>query len=200
MEIISVRLKRLKELDYFSKLLNENRSEVVRDLVEEGKKLKAIELYKQKKVSLGLASKLSGLILSEFLDLLEEYNVRPGELRVKLEIADWLLYAAEEVGRIMHYQYLLKEIVKLRLRLKYGVKEELLPLVRLENIGRIRARILFRNRLRDIKDLKSADLSSLAHLIGEKTALSVKKQLGQEQSEVPENKRKGQISLRDWEE
>ncbi len=76
MEIISVRLKRLKELDYFRKLLNENRSEVVRELVEEGKKLKAIEMYKQKKVSLGLASKLSGLTLSEFLDLLEEYNVK----------------------------------------------------------------------------------------------------------------------------
>ena len=38
--------------------------------------LKAIELYKQRKVSLGLASKLSGLSLSEFLDLLEEYNVK----------------------------------------------------------------------------------------------------------------------------
>ena len=47
MEVISVRLKRLKELDYFSKLLNENRSEVVRDLVDEGKKLKALELYKE---------------------------------------------------------------------------------------------------------------------------------------------------------
>ena len=76
MEIISVRLKKLKELDYFSSILNENRSEVVRDLVEEGKKLKAIELYKQKKISLGLASKLSGLSLSEFLDLLEEFNVK----------------------------------------------------------------------------------------------------------------------------
>ena len=76
MEIISVRLKKLKELDYFSSILNENRSEVVRDLVEEGKKLKAIELYKQKKISLGLASKLSGLSLSEFLDLLEEFNIK----------------------------------------------------------------------------------------------------------------------------
>lgn len=76
MEIISIRLKRLKELDYFSKVLNENRSEVVRDLVEEGKKLKAIELYKQRKISLGIASKLSGLTLSEFLDLLEEYNIK----------------------------------------------------------------------------------------------------------------------------
>lgn len=94
MEIISVRLKRLKELDYFSKLLNENRSEVVRDLVEEGKKLKAIELYKQKKVSLGLASKLSGLTLSEFLDLLEEYNVK---LNLTLEDAKEAMRNAEEL-------------------------------------------------------------------------------------------------------
>ena len=132
--------------------------------------------------------------------LLEEYNIRPGELRAKLDIADWLLYATEEISKILHYQSLIKEIVKLRLRLKYGVKEELLPLVRLENIGRARARILFRNRIRDIKDVKNADLSTLTQLLGEKTALSVKKQLGQDKIEVPENKRKGQISLRDWEE
>ena len=98
----------------------------------------------------------------------------------------------------MHYQSLVKEVIKLRLRLRYGVKEELLPLVRLENIGRVRARILFRNRIRDIKDLKSVDLATLTHILGEKTALGVKKQLGQEQVEVPEHKRKGQISLKDW--
>src|SRR3989339_426742 len=84
--------------------------------------------------------------------LLEEYNIRPGELRAKLE-----------------------------------------------NIGRARARILFRNRIKDLKDAKNADLSTLTQLLGEKIALSVKKQLGQEHIEVPENKRKGQISLRDWE-
>ncbi|MDP3765808.1 MAG: helicase-related protein [Nanoarchaeota archaeon] len=132
--------------------------------------------------------------------LLEEYNIRPGELRSKLDIADWLLYATEEISKIMHYQSLIKEIVKLRLRLRYGVKEELLTLVRLENIGRVRARLLFRNRLRDIKDIKNTDLTTLIQILGEKVALSLKKQLGQEQTEVPENKRKGQISLRDWEE
>ena len=132
--------------------------------------------------------------------LLEEYNTRPGELRAKVDIADWLLYSTEEMCKMLHYQSLIKEIIKLRLRLKYGVKEELLPLIKLENIGRVRARLLFRNKLRDIKDLKNADLSTLTQIIGEKTALSIKKQLGQDVISVPENKRKGQISLRDWEE
>ena len=153
-----------------------------------------------------LNSVKTALMMNEWVNekdeeyLLDEYAIRPGELRNKLETADWLLYATEEISKIMHYQSLIKEIVKLRLRLRYGVKEELLPLVRLENIGRVRARILFRNRLRDVKDLKSADLSTLTQILGEKVALSVKKQLGQEKIEVPGNKRKGQISLRDWEE
>ncbi|MBI2647636.1 hypothetical protein HYW99_04105, partial [Candidatus Woesearchaeota archaeon] len=130
--------------------------------------------------------------------LLEEYNIRPGELKTKIEIANWLLYATEELCKIMHYQSLIKEIIKLRLRLKYGVKEELLSLVRLENIGRVRARLLFRNRIRDIKDLRNVDVGTLTQILGEKIALSVKKQINQEQIEITENKRKGQISLRDW--
>jgi len=94
MEVISVRLKKLKELDVFSKLLSENRSEVVRELVKEGRKLKALELYKAKKVSLGLASKLAGLTLSEFLDLMEEYNVN---LNLTLEDAKEAMRNAERL-------------------------------------------------------------------------------------------------------
>ena len=112
-------------------------------------------------------------------------------MRAKVDIADWLLYSTEEMCKMLHYQSLIKEIIKLRLRLKYGVKEELLPLIKLENIGRVRARLLFRNKLKDIKDLKAVDLSTLTQIIGEKTALNIKKQLGQDVALIPENKRKG---------
>ena len=83
METIAVRLKRIEELDYFSKVLDENRSEVIRDLLDNGRKLKALELYKQNKVSLGLASKLAGLTLGDFLDLMEEYKVK-----INLDVED----------------------------------------------------------------------------------------------------------------
>ena len=55
--------------------MKEKRSEVVRGLVEAGKKHKAVELYKMRKVSLGLGAKLAGVTLSEFIDLLKEHNV-----------------------------------------------------------------------------------------------------------------------------
>ena len=132
--------------------------------------------------------------------LLEAYNIRPGEIKGKLDIGDWLLYATEEIAKILHYQSLVREIIKLRLRLKYGVKEELLTLIRLQNIGRVRARSLFRNKMKDLGDLRNADLTTLIQILGEKTALSVKKQLGQEIKEIPESKRKGQISLKDYDE
>lgn len=41
----------------------------------ENKKTSAVEFYNIGKVSLGLAAQLSGLILSEFIDLLREYGM-----------------------------------------------------------------------------------------------------------------------------
>ncbi|MBI2650987.1 hypothetical protein HYX01_00790 [Candidatus Woesearchaeota archaeon] len=130
--------------------------------------------------------------------LLENFNARPGELKAKIEIADWLLYATEEINRILKQQHLNNEIAKLRLRLKHGIREELLPLIRMEGIGRVRARKLYSNKIKDITDLKNADLVKLTQILGKQIALNVKKHLGQEIKEVPEGKRKGQISLRDY--
>ncbi|MFH0868145.1 MAG: helicase-related protein, partial [Candidatus Woesearchaeota archaeon] len=143
----------------------------------------------------------TALMLNEWINekteenLLEDFNVRPGELKSKLDIADWLLYASEEISRILQFQYLNKEIVKLRLRLKHGIREELLPLVKIKGIGRMRARKLFYNRIKDVGDVKKADVTKLVQILGSKVALSVKKQVGQEMKEVPKGKRKGQISL-----
>ncbi len=130
--------------------------------------------------------------------ILERYNVRPGETRAKLERANWLLYSTSELSRIMHFQGILKDVVKLKLRIRYGVKEELLTLLKLEGIGRVRARKLFNAGLKTLGDVKKADVLKLVQLIGRKTAIDVKKQLGQDVKEVPKGKRKGQLGLRKY--
>jgi helicase len=132
--------------------------------------------------------------------LYEEYDVRPGETRAKLEHADWLLYSAEELSKLMSMHDIVKHIVRLRFRLKYGVREELIPLLRLKGIGRVRARKLYNAGIRDLGEIKKADITSLTQLIGKSIALDIKKQVGEdlEKAIVPENKRKGQISLRDY--
>ena len=128
--------------------------------------------------------------------LLENYDIRPGEIRVKIEIADWLLYASSELARVcMMSANLTKEIHKLRIRVKNGVKEELLPLLKLKGVGRVRARKLVTNGMKDLGDLKKVDLTSLAQILGSKLAVDVYKQLGLELKEIPKGTRKGQLSL-----
>lgn len=133
-------------------------------------------------------------------DILEKYNVRPGELRAKLDNAEWLLNATIEFARLIGFLDLVKHIKKTQVRLKNGVREELLPLLRLTNIGRVRARLMFRNGIKDLGDVKTVDALKLAQLIGPKLAQDVKKQVGQdiEKIKVKPNKRKGQMSLGDY--
>jgi helicase len=151
-----------------------------------------------------LASVKTALFLQNWIDecdeefLLEKYNIRPGEIKVKLDLAEWLLYSTEELARIKAQHELITEIRKLRTRLKYGVKEELLPLLKLKGIGRVRARALFRNKIKDVKDIKSVDLGKLNQILGKALASKVKNQVGEKVTIIKENKRKGQISLSDF--
>lgn len=134
--------------------------------------------------------------------LMESLGIAPGEIRAKLERADWLIYATEELARILNHQEFRAPLARMRLRLKHGAKEELLALLRLKNVGRIRARKLFNARIRTLQDVKDAELSALVALVGKATALSVKKQVGQEYApeklQVKPGKRKGQKSMADY--
>ncbi len=127
--------------------------------------------------------------------LLETFDIRPGESRVKLEHADWLLYCIEELVRMLEHKELIKEIIKLRIRIDHGVKEELIPLLRFEGIGRVRARKLFSAGIKDVGDVKNTDIANLKQLVGDKTALSLKEQVGQKVEIVPKGRRKGQTSM-----
>jgi helicase len=109
--------------------------------------------------------------------LLEEFGITPGELRVRLDNADWLLYATQELALLLGFKSILKGIRKVRLRMKYGIKEELLPLVRLKGIGRVKARTLWSSNLKSIHDLKKIPKESLARIVGPQTATQIKKQL-----------------------
>jgi helicase len=128
--------------------------------------------------------------------LLEHYDIRPGEIRYKLDAADWLLYACDEMAKVSSMsKELQKEINSLRIRVKNGVREDLLPLLKLKGVGRIRARRLVSNGHTDLGSLKRTDITSLSQILGGALAKSVKEQLGETVKEVPKGTRKGQLSL-----
>ncbi|MEM2974671.1 MAG: helicase-related protein, partial [Candidatus Micrarchaeia archaeon] len=122
---------------------------------------------------------------SEWMDemgedrILESFGVTPGELHVRLSNADWLLYAVHELALLTGHKELLSHIRKIRLRVKYGIREELLPLIRLKGIGRVRARILFNSNLRSLEDLRRIPLESLSRIIGPAIAKDIKEQLNE---------------------
>ena len=88
---------------------------------------------------------------------------------------------------MLAFKELLSELRKVRVRIKYGVKEELIPLVRLEQIGRVRARKLYNAGLKTISNLRKVPLESLEKIVGPKIAFIIKKQLGKKE-EIKEDK------------
>jgi len=68
---------------------------------------------------------------------------------------------------------------KLRQRVRYGVKEELLELVSLRGIGRVRGRSLYKAGYRKLADIKRASVQELAQVpyIGPEIARSIKQQV-----------------------
>jgi len=156
-----------------------------------------------------LGSVKTALVLEDWMDeksedfLFDSYGVTPGELNVKVERGNWLLYSCQELSKIV--PGIKRDLLRLhviRERLSKGIKEELLPLTKFKGVGRVRARKLFNNGVKNVKDVKSIDISSLVELVGESVAFSIKKQVGQDLSVekvvVKKNKRKGQFNLNDF--
>lgn len=114
------------------------------------------------------------------LAISDAFNVESGDMRRMVESADWLVHSLRELAKLQGRADLFGELNILRQRIAYGIKEELVDLVAVRGIGRIRARRLFRGGVRSREDLKRIPTLRLATIdkIGNATAVSIKSQLG----------------------
>jgi len=113
-------------------------------------------------------------------EMIETFNVEPGDLYRLISTAEWLLYSSSELARLLGHKDILRKIVELRERVIKGVKAELLPLTKLEGVGRARARVLYNAGLRTLEDLQKVSLDTLIGLplIGTAVAKKIKEQIG----------------------
>lgn len=111
--------------------------------------------------------------------LSDRIGVEPGDMHRIVEMGEWLAYSLYEVAKLLRREDLLPELYYLRTRIRYGVKDELLPLVALEGIGRVRARTLYAAGLTDVGKIAKAPQSKLASIpkIGPAVAEKLKDQL-----------------------
>jgi helicase len=112
--------------------------------------------------------------------IITKYNVGPGDIHNLVEMNQWLLHAAREFARMYNFECV-SDLSDLLLRVQYGCKKELLNLVSLRGIGRVRARSLFNEGFKTIGDLRGVPLKRIAEVktIGEGVAKSIKSQIGE---------------------
>jgi helicase len=115
-------------------------------------------------------------------DITDRYNVGMGDVHRFVQSAEWLVYAASEIARIMNNPEYIPFLRGIRSRLKYGVRADILELVGLRGIGRVRGRMLHNQGLFNLTDLYNVPIEELARIptIGTSIAESIKKQLGVE--------------------
>ena len=113
-------------------------------------------------------------------EIIEKFRVQPGDLYRTLENAKWLLHATHELGVLFGNKQVLSHTLQLQERVEKGVKKELLPIVKLEGVGRVRGRIIYNAGYKTIEDMKHAALDDLTNLplIGPRLAKKIKEQVG----------------------
>jgi helicase len=111
----------------------------------------------------------------------QKFGVGAGDLRRLAETAEWLLYSSHELARLFKVRKALRPLRELTIRVRYGVKKELVELVQLRGIGRVRARSLYNagfKKLADIRKATEAELAKVPHL-GPQLARSLKEQVSE---------------------
>ncbi len=113
-------------------------------------------------------------------EILEARKVEPGDLLRLVQGSEWLVTATQELAKLFGHKDLLAPLEMLKVRVAKGVMPELVKLVSLEGVGRVRARMLYRAGLKTVEDIKERSLTELTAIptIGPSLAKKIKEQAG----------------------
>lgn len=108
----------------------------------------------------------------------DHFNVGPGDVYRYIESAQWLTHAACSIAELLMKKKLTFDLEEIRLRIRYGIKKELIDLAQLKGVGRVRARSLFEAGIKTIQELKFISQEKLADIphIGKTVAKDILEQ------------------------
>ena len=167
-----------QEIDTIAVFMDEHRDEFLVDMPDECEDHIVYEQF--------LGEVKTAMVLKAWIEemsedqIIEKFRTQPGDLYRTIENAKWLLYATHELAMLFGNKQVLPQTNELRERIEKGVKKELLPIVKLEGVGRVRGRILYNAGYKTIEDIKYAPVENLISLplIGPKLAKKIKEQVG----------------------
>ncbi len=110
-------------------------------------------------------------------DIVRKFGIGEGDIRALSETTLWLVHSTAELG--MHRKTSCAKMAKeLEKRVEYGASPELLDLIQIRGIGRVRARKLYDAGFRDMQELRAAEPKAIAKIIGTKIAMKILRQIG----------------------
>ncbi|AGN01634.1 ski2-like helicase [Salinarchaeum sp. Harcht-Bsk1] len=147
--------------------------------------------YEEDRFEHWLSALKTAKLLEDWAEELDEdkitnrYGVGPGDIRSKVDTAEWLLGATEEIVAELGAP-VVDDVREARMRVQHGVKDELLELVGVRGVGRKRARRLYRAGIENREALRTADKSViLGALRGrEATAETILENAGREDASM----------------
>jgi helicase len=113
----------------------------------------------------------TAMLLSDWTDELsdakicERYSVGPGDIHGMVESVTWLLHASTELARMFASAFH-THVQEYEICMKHGSRRELLPLIRLRGIGRVRARRLFTSRITTPDEILEHGIDEVTKILG----------------------------------
>lgn len=167
-----------QEIDEIAVFVEEHKAEFLADVPNEWEDTVAYEEFLgEVKTAMTLQAWIEEMSEDQ---LIERFRVQPGDLYRTIENTKWLLHATHELATLLGNKQVLPQTSELEARVAKGVKKELLPIVRLEGVGRARGRIIYNAGYKTIEDIKHAAIDDLTNLplIGPRLAKKIKEQVG----------------------
>jgi helicase len=165
--------------EFFPKFSLRQKDYETASLMIENNSSQLLEPISEYDCSRSLLALQSWITESTELSLSDSLGIESGDMHRMTENANWLSYCLREISKHVERADLLEELGDLRNRIVYGIKEELLDLVRVKGIGRVRARILFKHGIKNLDDLRKIPVNKLAEIdkIGSTIADNIKAEL-----------------------
>ncbi|WP_299293374.1 DEAD/DEAH box helicase [Nitrosopumilus sp.] len=165
--------------EFFPKFSLRNKDYETASLLIENNSSEMLEPISEYDCSRSLLALHSWIAESSELSLSDNLGIESGDMHRMTETANWLSYCLREISKHVERADLLEELGDLRNRIVYGIREELLDLVRIKGIGRVRARILYKHGIKTLDDLRKIPVNKLAEIdkIGSTLADNIKSEL-----------------------
>ncbi len=98
--------------------------------------------------------------------ILDRYKIGSGDVYMVVSNAEWLLYASSELSQLLGYKDMATQIAAVHNRVVNGIKQELLDLVQIPGIGRVRARALYDKGFKTQEILKEVNPNDIMKISG----------------------------------